>query len=184
MVFMASVVAALLIVGWISPTQMGLRLDTFSMGIVVGLLCQLPLAVLLFATPFADAKDDTVKRGRMHLYAAPLDAPIAEFFWSGVVASSIVAVLVSFDLPLLVAGTLGVILAAGIHLTSHLGPMRYLVPAEEGHMGWVGFFITMMANRAAFVIASNIVAPILGHALSSLLGLVIWRMKGQIDSIF
>jgi hypothetical protein len=190
MLFMGTVVAVTLYFGLIPSAQMGLRLDTLPIGIVAGLLCQLPLLILSFLPTSSlpsflrllakPPSMETVKRARMHFYAAPLDAPIAELFWSGVVVSSIVALLASLGLTSLFAGILGVLLGVGIHLTSHVGPMKFLVP-EEG--GWVGFFLTMALSRAAFVISANIVAPILGHALGSLLGLVIWRMKGQTESI-
>ena len=183
MAFMATCVAVSLYFGLIPPEQMGLRLDTLPMGIVAGLICQLPLAALAVFVK-VQISEKTIKTARMHFYAAPLDAPLAELFWSGVVASSIVAFLASLGLTPLFAGTLGAILGAGIHLTSHLGPMRMLVPEEGGWLGWFSFFLTMLMNRLAFVFSNNIVAPILGHALGTFLGLAIWRIKGVTDSIF
>lgn len=182
MLFMGTVVAVILYFGLIPSAQMGLRLDTLPMGIVAGLVCQLPTMILSFFSR-VEISEKTIRAARGHLYAAPIDAPIAELFWSGVITSTIITLLASLGLTSLFAAILGAMIGAGIHLTSHLGPMRMTVPEEAGWLGWFGFFLTMFMNRAAFALSNNIVAAILGHAMGTLLGLIVWRIKGQTKSI-
>lgn len=183
MLFMIVVVVVVLIFGWISPTQMGIRLDTLPMGIVAGLLCQLPTMLLSYVGS-ARAGKVTVERARMHFRVAPVDAPVAELFWSGVIASPIIVFLASLGLDALYAAILGAAIGAGIHLFSHIGPMRMLVPEEDsGRLAWFGFFLTMFMSRTAFALSGNIVAAIIGHAMGSFGSLLVWRLKGQTTSI-
>ena len=183
MLLMIIAVIVTLVFGLISPAQMGLRLDTLPMGIVAGLICQLPIMALSYIASTKVSKI-TVDRGRIHFKVSPIDAPVAELFWSGVITSPIIALLLSLGLFPLLAAILGAAIGAGIHLFSHLGPMRMLVPeGDSKRLAWFGFFLTMFMNRVAFGLTNNIVAAIIGHAMGSFGSLVVWRLKGQIDSI-
>ena len=182
MLFMIIVVVVTLVFGLISPVQMGLRLDTLPMGILAGLVCQLPVMALSYVASQKVGKV-TIERARMHFSVSPIDAPVAELFWSGVITSSIIVLLASLGLMPLFAAILGAIIGGGIHLFSHIGPMRWLVPEEGQGLQWFGFFLMMFMNRVAFALTNNIMAAIIGHAMGSLLGLVVWRLKGRTDSI-
>jgi hypothetical protein len=111
----------------------------------------------------------------MHGMVGAFDAPVAELFWSGVVLTSVITVLSSLGFDPLWANVLGLVLGTCLHLCSHVGPLQFLVGGS-----WIGFFLSMFINRAAFLVTGSIVAPILGHFLMSWLAILIFRKKGVI----
>ena len=180
MSFQTIVVAIVLYFQLIPYEQMGIRTDTLLWGIVGGVLCQLPLQALGLTdrglkSMIGDKENipKMVKSARLHAYVGAFDAPIAELFWSGIVLTSVIALLGVIGLPAWAATVLGLFLALGLHLCSHLGPLRFLVGDS-----WGAFFLTMFSNRATFLLTNNILAPILGHFLSSWLGLLLFRIRG------
>ena len=174
------VVAIVLYFQLIPYEQMGIRTDTLLVGIVGGVLCQLPLQALGYTerglkSLIGDNKNISkmTKAARLHGYVGAFDAPIAELFWSGIVLTSVIAFLGAMGLSSGLAAAFGLILGVALHLCSHLGPLQFLVGDS-----WIGFFLTMFANRVTFLLANNIVAPIIGHFLSSWLGLLMFRIRG------
>jgi hypothetical protein len=180
MSFQTIMVAIVLYFQLIPFEQMGIRTDTLLWGIVGGVLCQLPIQALGFTefglkSMIGDKENmaKMVKSARLHGYVGAFDAPIAELFWSGIVLTSVIALLGAIGLPAWTATVLGLFLGLGLHLCSHLGPLKFLVGDS-----WGGFFLTMLSNRVAFLLTNNILAPIIGHFLSSWLGLLMFRIKG------
>jgi hypothetical protein len=180
MTFQASMVAIVLYFRLIPYDQMGIRADTILWGLIGGVLCQLPLIALGFTKRGAEAMvgggeqlAKMAKHAKMHGYAGAFDAPVAELFWSGIVLSSVIALLNTFGLPGWTATVLGLFLGVGLHLCSHVGPLQFLVGDS-----WMGFFLTMFLNRLTFLLTGNILAPILGHFLGSWYGLLLFRIKG------
>jgi hypothetical protein len=179
MTFQTSVVAIVLYFRLIPVELMGIRTDTLLAGILGGVLCQVPLIAIGFTERGAaslvgggDQLAKMAKHAKLHGYAGAFDAPIAELFWSGVVLTSVIALLNALGLPAWSATLFGLFLGVGLHLCSHIGPLQFLV----GH-SWVAFFLTMFMNRATFLLTGNIVAPILGHFLGSWYGLLLFRIK-------
>jgi hypothetical protein len=182
MSFQTSVVAIVLYFQLIPYAQMGIRTDTLLPGIVVGLLCQVPLSALGLIEGMAekmvggaDQLAKMAKHARMHGMVGAFDAPIAELFWSGIVLTSVITVLSSLGFDPLWANVLGLILGTCLHLCSHIGPLQFLVGGS-----WIGFFLSMFINRTAFLVTGSIVAPILGHFLMSWLAILMFRKKGVI----
>ncbi len=180
MMFQASMVAIVLYFQLIPYQQMGIRSDTLFVGLVGGVLCQLPLLVLGLTNRGVETMvgggeqlAKMAKHAKLHGYVGAFDAPIAELFWSGIVLSTFIALLSTFGLPAGAATLFGLFIGVGLHLCSHIGPLQFLVGDS-----WIGFFLTMFLNRAAFLLTGNILAPILGHFLGSWYGLLILRAKG------
>lgn len=179
MTFQASMVAIVLYFQLIPYEQMGIRTDTLLAGLLGGVLCQVPLIAIGFTKRGAEAMvgggeqlAKMAKHAKMHGYAGAFDAPIAELFWSGIVLSSMIALLGAIGLPVWPATVLGLFLGVGLHLCSHVGPLQFLVGDS-----WIGFFLTMFLNRITFLLTGNILAPILGHFLGSWYGLLLFRIK-------
>ena len=187
-VFMIACIAVVLYFRLIPWNQMGIRLDTLPLGILVGVLCQVPLQLLSILrlknrATFTEERrkqiEEIAKHARTHGMSGAFDAPVAELFWSGIVLSSIVVFLAYVGLPSLVAGLLGVIVGTGLHVLSHLlPPLRHLVGEK-----WWEFYLVMALNRLAFIISGNIVAPIIGHVLLSWIPLLMYRATGVTDRI-
>jgi hypothetical protein len=180
MTFQASMVAIVLYFQLIPYHQMGLRTDTLLAGLMGGVLCQLPPFALCLTKRGAEAMvgggeqlAKMAKHAKLHGYAGAFDAPIAELFWSGIVLSSVIALLNTLGLHGWTATAFGLFLGVGLHLCSHVGPLQFLVGDS-----WGGFFLTMFLNRLAFLLTGNILAPILGHFLGSWYGLIMFRIKG------
>lgn len=180
MTFQASMVAIVLYFQLIPYDQMGIRTDTLLAGLIGGVLCQLPPFALVFTKRGAEAMvgggeqlTKIAKHAKLHGYAGAFDAPIAELFWSGIVLTSVIALLNTFGLPGWAATVFGLFLGVGLHLTSHVGPLQFLVGDS-----WIAFFLTMFLNRLTFLLTGNILAPILGHFLGSWYGLLMFRIRG------
>lgn len=180
MTFQASMVAIVLYFQLIPYEQMGIQTNTLLAGLAGGVLCQLPLIALGFTKRGAEAMvgggeqlAKMAKHAKLHGYVGAFDAPIAELFWSGIVLSSVIALLSAFGLPAWSAMLFGLFIGVGLHLCSHVGPLQFLVGDS-----WIGFFLTMFSNRVAFLLSGNILAPILGHFLGSWYGLLMFRIKG------
>jgi len=179
--FMITSIVVTLYFGLIPLTQMGIRADTLPMGIVAGVICQIPILILVYITarslePGSDQEktySKLMKHARMHATYAVFDAPVAESFWSGIVLSSLVALLASLGLGVLVASVLGLIIGTAIHIISHLGPLRPLF--GEGAPLFQTYFV-MLLNRIAFLATNNLLAPILGHFLFASYVLIGWRL--------
>jgi hypothetical protein len=167
--------------GLIPLTQMGIRADTLPMGIVAGVICQIPMLILAYTgrrslEPGSDREKlmtKLMRHARMHATYAFFDAPVAESFWSGIVLSSLVAYLAYLGLGALYASVLGLLIGTAIHIVSHLGPLRPLF--GEGAPLAQTYFV-MLLNRIAFIATNNLIAPILGHFLFANYILVGWRL--------
>lgn len=150
--------------------QMGIRSDTLPIGIVAGVLIQVPMffLTLITAKRMKKGSEDEkmmsglMKHARMHATFAVFDAPVAESFWSGIILSSIVVFLQSLGLGIILSSILGILLGTGIHIISHSGPLRPLF-GEGAKLEQV--YIVMLLNRTAFILTNNLIAPILGHFL-------------------
>jgi hypothetical protein len=179
MTFQASMVALVLYLQLIPYKQMGIRTDTLITGLIGGVLCQVPPLVLVFTKWGAEAMIGgreqlmkIAKHAKLHGYAGAFDAPIAELFWSGIILTTLIALLGSLGLPAMPATVLGLFIGVGLHLCSHVGPLQFLVGDS-----WIAFFLTMFLNRLTFLLTGNIIAPILGHFLGSWYGLLMFRLK-------
>jgi hypothetical protein len=175
-----SIVMSPLVLGVLTAEQMGYTLATVPMGIIVGVLILVIIAVVgrwtsaatwLFVPglKYVKTREQFEQFWSMTLRGCD-DGIIAETHWSGTVLPLLMIALTVIGIPF----PLNVIPAIFFRWLLHVGAHLMFPRGESGEraFGEVAFFakgllISDIKNSLAFLISGNIIAPVMLHHLDS-----------------